>query len=119
MLEITAILIVGAILYFFHRIASSSDSKLVRDKTRSFFPDDTYTLVAGDEYFEFLKKKLDEELEELEETDWEDDTEWADVLTVLEAIMKHKNIDKQKVFDTSKAKLERSGGFETGLVWHQ
>ena len=91
-----------------------SYGKLVRDKIidiiRSNGETPIYHTLNDEEYLKELHKKL---LEEANEFIAEDDPEeLADLIEVVYAIAKHKNIDLQDVENIMVEKREKRGGFE-------
>ena len=94
-------------------------AKLVRDKIPDIIrrsgrePD--VRRVSGEELEEALKEKLVEESLELKEAG-DIYEELADVLEVVDAIVARLNIDRERLDDVKKKKLERAGGFTEGLV---
>ncbi len=94
-------------------------AKLVRDKipeiiTRSGREPDVRR-VSGEELKEALKEKLVEEARELKEAG-DVYEELADVIEVTDAIIERYNVDRRKLEDVKKRKLERAGGFSEGFV---
>ncbi len=94
-------------------------SKLVRDLIPDIIPEDKkghykFTVVEDEEYGRLLKEKLVEEVHEYLEA--ENLEELADVLEVLEAIMKHKNFIQSELEDVKESKKEKRGGFEKKLL---
>ena len=89
-------------------------NKLVRDKiieiieAKSEIP--TYETLKDDRYLSELHKKLFEEANEFCEND--DPEEFADLLEVLYAIAKFKNIDLNEVEKIRKQKAQQRGAFE-------
>lgn len=91
-----------------------SYGKLVRDKIvdiiRSNGETPIYHTLNDEEYLNELHKKL---LEESNEFIFEDDPEeLADLIEVVYAIAKHKNINLQDVENIRVEKREKRGGFE-------
>lgn len=91
-----------------------SYNKLVRDKIidiiRSNGENPVYHTLSDEEYLTELHKKLFEEANEFVEND--DPEELADLLEVLYAIAKHKNINMQEVENIRINKRKKRGGFE-------
>ncbi|TNP14082.1 phosphoribosyl-ATP pyrophosphohydrolase [Bacillus tropicus] len=93
-------------------------NKLVRDK----IPDiinrankESITYVATEEEAKkMLLRKLVEELEEFKETPIEE--ELADILEVIDGIVKAFNLDMDKVKSIKVSKKEKRGGFEKRIV---
>jgi predicted house-cleaning noncanonical NTP pyrophosphatase (MazG superfamily) len=93
-------------------------SKLVRDKIPEIIRshgDEAKTRIADNkEYWERLKTKLKEEVDEYVES--EDEEELADIYEVLHAIYDFKKIDKQKLSDIRKKKADERGKFEKKII---
>ena len=91
-----------------------SYGKLVRNKIidiiRANGEQPIYHILGDEEYLDELHKKLIEEVHELIEAD--DIGEFADVLEVIYALAKHKNINMQEVEKERIKKREKRGGFE-------
>lgn len=93
-------------------------NKLVRDKIPSNInscPDKnaTYKILSDEEYITELNKKL---LEESNEFVCENDIEeLADLLEVIETIMKVKNLTWDEVRKIQMEKKEKKGGFENKI----
>lgn len=93
-------------------------NKLVRDNV----PDNinskngkkcSYKILSDKEYLKELDKKLLEESNEfLEEHSIE---ELGDLMEVILAIMKHKNISIEQVNEARRIKKEKNGGFENKI----
>lgn len=90
-------------------------NKLVRDKIPSNIngcvnKNATYRILSDEEYIIELNKKL---LEESNEFIYENDIEeLADLMEVIEAIMKVKNITWDEVRQKQVEKKDKKGGFE-------
>jgi predicted house-cleaning noncanonical NTP pyrophosphatase (MazG superfamily) len=95
-------------------------SKLVRDFIPKVIPADKQHLYKfsvvedKEEYSKLLKNKLVEEVNEYLED--ENEQEIADILEVLDAIMKLKNFNKEKVLTIKEAKKLERGGFEKQIL---
>ena len=91
-----------------------SYGKLVRDRIidiiKSKGENPIYHTLSDEEYLKELHKKLFEEANEFVEND--DPEELADLLEVVYAIAKHKNINMQEVEEERVKKREKRGGFE-------
>lgn len=91
-----------------------SYGKLVRDKIIDIIKSNgetpIYHTLSDKECLEELHKKLFEEANEFVQAD--DIEELADLLEVVYAIAKHKNIDMQAVEQIRLNKREKRGGFE-------
>ena len=91
-----------------------SYGKLVRDRIIDIITangeNPIYHTLGDEEYLAELHKKLFEEANEFVEND--DPEELADLLEVLYAIAKHKNINMQEVEQIRLTKREKRGGFD-------
>ncbi len=96
-----------------------SNNKLVRDKVPQIIRDsglEPVSRIADDqEYWQELKKKLQEELNEFLEND-SNLEEIADIMEVLNAIMAFKNIDPKKVEEIRVKKLAAKGAFQKKII---
>jgi len=94
-----------------------SYGKLVRDKIIDIIKANgeipKYHKLSDEEFLNELHKKLLEEANEFIEAD--DPEELADLLEVVYAIAKHKNIDMKQVEDIRLKKREKRGGFENKI----
>ncbi len=93
-------------------------NKLVRDKIPEIIKQKgnvPITHIAGDEeYWEKLKKKLREEVNEfLKESSKE---ELADILEVVYAICDFMNVDREELESLRKKKAEQRGGFRDRII---
>ena len=91
-----------------------SYNKLVRDKIIDIIlangEKPIYHTLSDEEYLDELHKKLFEEANEFVEEDSPE--ELADLLEVVYAIAKHKNINMEDVEKERVKKREKRGGFE-------
>lgn len=92
--------------------------KLVRDKipeyirTKGGMP---ITHIAGDsEYWQKLKEKLLEEIEEFKNE--ENKEEFADILEVIDAMAEYKGFDFKKVRQIKEKKAEERGRFRDRII---
>jgi predicted house-cleaning noncanonical NTP pyrophosphatase (MazG superfamily) len=89
--------------------------KLVRDRVpdiiRRSGREPEVRRISGDELKDALKEKLVEEARELKDSG-DVYGELADVLEVIDAIIKCYGLDRGKLEDARKKKLDRAGGFE-------
>ena len=94
-----------------------SYGKLVRDRIIDIIiangEKPIYRTLTDEEYLEELHKKLFEEANEFVEAD--DKEELADLLEVVYAIAKHKNIDMEEVEKIRLKKCEKRSGFENKI----
>lgn len=93
--------------------------KLVRDKIPEIIKqngDTSVTHIANDkEYWQKLKKKLSEEVQEFIESDGSLE-EFADIMEVLKAIREFKNIDSGEVENIRQEKSAKRGGFAERII---
>jgi|SRR3989344_7658050 len=93
-------------------------NKLVRDKIPEYIREKggvPITHIAGDtEYWEKLKEKLLEEIEEFKKD--ENAEEFADILEVLDAIADYRGFDKNEVERMKKEKAEERGKFKERII---
>jgi predicted house-cleaning noncanonical NTP pyrophosphatase (MazG superfamily) len=92
--------------------------KLIRDKYVNNIEDERLTTVSptSTEYRDFLIDKLFEEIRELEDSDWKDVQEYADVYEVFQALLKINNITEEQVIRAKISKHALLGGFENGII---
>ena len=92
--------------------------KLVRDKIPEIIRQKGKTPVihtANDqEYWQKLKEKLAEEVDEFLKSSTEE--ELADILEVLNTIIDFKKIDKEKLESLRKMKVKQRGGFKYKII---
>lgn len=93
-------------------------NKLVRDKIPEIIKQKGKTPiihVADDkEYWQKLKEKLKEEIDEFLKKDSEE--ELADILEIIYAICDFKKIDKKKLEILRKKKAEKRGSFKNKII---
>lgn len=93
-------------------------NKLVRDKIPEIIEAKGQTskihIADEKEYWDKLKEKLGEETQEFFKD--ENIEELADLMEVVEAIKKFKNIDSQTLENIRLEKLEKRGGFEKRII---
>jgi len=93
--------------------------KLVRDKIPEIIGKATgkkpkLRKATEKEYFESLKQKLKEEMEEfLHDNNPE---ELADIMEIIYALAEHKKITKQQLEEMRKQKAKKRGGFKKRLI---
>ena len=93
-------------------------NKLVRDKIPDYIAskgEKAITHIADDaEYWLKLKEKLVEEANEFLVSETID--ELADVLEVINAIVKYRSFDEKMIESTRLLKLEKRGGFDAKII---
>ncbi len=93
-------------------------NKLVRDKIPEIIKqkgDTPVTHIADDlEYWQKLKEKLQEEINEFNES--ETIEEIADIQEVIDAICNFKKFDKKEIESIKKKKAEERGAFEKKII---
>lgn len=96
----------------------AAKTKLVRDKIpeiiRSHGKTPVTHVASDEEYWQKLKEKLQEEVNEFFEDSNEE--ELADILEVLDAIRGFKNIDKKKLETLRNKKAAERGGFKGKII---
>lgn len=91
--------------------------KLIRDKLDAVIDPTRLTIVQGDEYDQYLKAKLNEEIQELIDSDYKDESEFADVLEVLRSMIdRFTDADMTDIEIIRIQKRNDRGGFDRGLV---
>ncbi len=94
--------------------------KLVRDRLTKTIPSKQLRTVKNEaEFLFFAKQKLQEELNELIETDYTDPYEYADVIEVLYLIARLKNITSENLDTARNQKLVGYGAFKDGVVYNK
>lgn len=105
----------------FSKTQSLEFNKLVRDKIPEKIERNgeevVTTQLKKDVFISLLKRKLVEEsLEVYDATEKEDMVaELADVMEVIDAIIKEERINRQNILDKKEKKREKVGGFEKGV----
>jgi len=93
-------------------------NKLVRDKIPEYIKSKggtPITHIADDkEYWQKLKEKLQEEVNEFIEA--ESAEEMADILEVIDAIIDYKNFDKEDLQKVKNKKAEEKGVFKDKII---
>ncbi|MFY0656199.1 MAG: nucleoside triphosphate pyrophosphohydrolase [Neptunomonas phycophila] len=93
--------------------------KLIRDKLDQVISQDRLTIVEGDEFDDYLKQKLTEEIQELIDSDYKDLSEYADVIEVLHAMVaRFTDKTMSDVENVRQTKSDERGGFYRGLVFN-
>ena len=94
------------------------EDKLVRDKIPEIIKQKgescEFYIADDDEYWERLKDKLFEEINEFFEE--ESKEELADVFEVLHAIVKHKKFDVEDIKKIRHEKRRKRGGFDKKII---
>ena len=92
--------------------------KLIRDKLDLVISAKELEVVrpASQEYSCLIQDKLYEELKELENSNFNNVDEYADIFEVLIAIAKTKGISKDEILSRRIEKLSEKGAFTKGLV---
>ena len=89
--------------------------KLIRDHINGVDYKDPEIVedVCPVEAYSYLKAKLDEEIEELKDSNFKDPYEYADVLEVLMTLAKYNRVKWASVKVARRIKLTEKGGFGT------
>lgn len=97
-------------------------SKLVRDKIPKIIESKgekpSFHIADNEEYWEGLRLKLKEEVNEFLESksDKEIKEELADILEVINGVCEFKGIDKEKLENLRREKSEERGKFEKRII---
>ncbi len=95
-----------------------SIEKLVRDRIPDIIEADgrpcSTRIINGQELFDFLDRKLDEEVLEFRES--HDVMELADIMEVLIGLADQLGCSEQELFELRSKKRDKRGGFEKGIV---
>jgi len=93
-------------------------NKLVRDNIPDIIRNNNeipHTHIAdGDEYWQKLKEKLSEEVEEFHSS--ESPEELADILEVMYAMCKHRNFSMDSIEQVRRMKAQKKGSFDKKIV---
>ncbi len=89
--------------------------KLIRDNIPGLDYNKTRT-ASKDEIDTFLKMKLQEEIKELEESNYKDILEYADILEVLYEIARRNKITPKNIEIARIIKLKEKGGFTNKIL---
>ena len=97
---------------------SMKSDKLVRDKIPEIIKSKgekcSFHIANEKEYWQKLKEKLYEETDEFLKN--EDEEELADILEVINAICKFKNIDKNYLEELRREKTDTKGSFDEKVI---
>jgi|SRR5882672_5414682 len=95
--------------------------KLVRDRVADRIKSEDETKISvvcnNQEFFDFLKLKLAEELTELKNSKYSDPEEYADVLEVLETLMEIKGFDLYTILKIKHDKQAKEGSLRGGNIY--
>jgi len=93
-------------------------NKLVRDKIPEVIKENgsnpVIHIANEEEYWEKLKEKLSEEVDEFLKENNEE--EISDILEVIDAICKFKKFDKKKIDEIKKQKAEKRGRIDNKII---
>jgi predicted house-cleaning noncanonical NTP pyrophosphatase (MazG superfamily) len=89
--------------------------KLIRDNIPGI-PDDRWEEVDKKTAYEYLKLKLDEEVQELKESEYKDLYEFADVVEVLYELARKAKITPKDIEIARIVKLKERGGFTNKVL---
>ncbi|MCD6435386.1 MAG: hypothetical protein J7L15_03280 [Clostridiales bacterium] len=89
--------------------------KLIRDDIPGM-PDDAWEQVCPVEAYEYLKEKLDEEIQELKDSEYKDIGEYADVIEVLMTLARHNRKKWLSIEVARKIKKKEKGGFSNKIL---
>jgi predicted house-cleaning noncanonical NTP pyrophosphatase (MazG superfamily) len=92
--------------------------KLIRDGYVNNIEDERICILGPEtpEYREFLIEKLYEEIRELEESDFKDVMEYADVYEVFQSLLRINGITEEEVIKAKVTKHALLGGFNDGII---
>lgn len=89
--------------------------KLIRDNIPDM-PEDAWEEVCPVEAYEHLKVKLNEEIQELVDSNYKDIYEYADVLEVLQTIARYNKIKWSNIKVAKSIKFKECGGFSNKIL---
>jgi predicted house-cleaning noncanonical NTP pyrophosphatase (MazG superfamily) len=89
--------------------------KLIRDSIPGI-PDDAWYEADKKTAYEYLKLKLDEEIQELKDSDYKDLYEFADVLEVLYELARKAKFTPKDLEIARIVKLKERGGFTNKIL---
>ena len=97
--------------------------KLVRDNIIEIMKNNNqnpnyYIAKDNNEFYSFLKEKLNEEIKEFFEAESSEDkiSEMGDVIEVLLAIIKFNKLDWEIIEEARLAKKDKNGGFDKQII---
>ena len=91
--------------------------KLIRDKLSNVIPDNELELAGSEvELQGLLRAKLFEELNELNDSNYKDVDEYADLMEVILTIAEIEGVTKVDIEARRIEKLYERGGFNKGLI---
>lgn len=91
--------------------------KLIRDNYDTIIESDRLEIIDDEKTkFTLYKNKINEELNELKQTNFEDVYEYADVIETIFAMANFKGITVEQIEIARLKKLEEKGGFKKCLV---
>lgn len=91
-------------------------SKLIRDGYQDIIPKDQWEKVSDKEALIFAIAKIDEELLELRDSNFEDVFEFADVIEVLYTVARLKGIDQKEIAKAMYKKNTDKGMFFENII---
>lgn len=91
--------------------------KLIRDKYLQIIPLNELEIKGADYDIKYLKEKLEEELNELKQSDFKDIKEYADVFEVLEELALRNNIPILQIMIEKIQKNKDKGRFKNGIFF--
>ena len=89
--------------------------KLIRDHIPGV-TSDMYIEVDKKTAYEYLVKKLDEEIQELKDSDFKDVNEYGDVLEILYSIAKYNKLTQKDIEVARSIKFKERGGFSNKIL---
>lgn len=92
-------------------------AKLIRDRIAPLLPPEEIRVASKEERFPLLESKLAEELDELENSDFGDVEEYADVIEVLLTLARERGIPASEINTAMTAKRRIKGGITSFYVW--
>lgn len=90
--------------------------KLIRDRYIEIISSEEWYFADKKEHIRLLKRKLQEEIDELKASDFQDIEEFADVLEVIKCLCHFQNIGWDEIEHARIDKLNKKGKFLNGVV---